>query len=107
MDSFAHGCHPTLLAYNWDTHTMFGHGKNLFNTGEGAEGIKACTALHLAVLHNNLDFVSEILSDSKYERASLDCLWLKRRIDCGFFFLILEDWTALSLALLLGNEDLS
>ena len=74
--------------------------------GESVAGIEACTALHLAVLHNNRDFVSQILLTSKCHHASLDCLRLKRGISCGFSFYSLVDWTALSLAFLLGNEDL-
>ena len=74
--------------------------------GEVAAGIEACTALHLAVLHSNRDFVSEILVGSRCQHASLDCLRLKREINCGFSFHTLKDWTTLSLVLLLGNEDL-
>jgi ankyrin repeat protein len=65
-----------------------------------------CTAIHLAVLHSNPEIVDQLLQASREVRDYFDHFTLERKINCEFLpNKMFGHWTVLSLALLLGDDD--
>ena len=68
-------------------------------------GDESCNAFHLAILHNNVKFVEELLQIAPDHRLLL-CSFLIREIrPIPIAYVGFKRWTPLTLALLLRNED--
>ena len=65
-----------------------------------------CTAIHLAVLHNNPEIVDQLLRASTELCDNFNHFTLERKIYCEFLpNEMFGHWTVLSLALLLADDD--
>ena len=76
------------------------------NYGIGFGKNPYCTAIHLAVLHSNPEIVDQLLQASRELCDNFDHFTLERKINCEFLpNKMFGHWTVLSLALLLGDDD--
>lgn len=65
-----------------------------------------CTAIHLAILHSKSQIVDQLLQAFRELRGNFNDFTLERKILCKLLPKKMSDhWTVLSLALLLGDDD--
>jgi ankyrin repeat protein len=82
------------------------NGRNPDSVGEESGNNVYCTAIHLAVLHRKPEIVDQILQATSELHDNFNPFKLKRKIICEFLPKEMSDhWTVLSLALLLGDDD--